>query len=136
MAGHRLAIEPDIDEIPRVIDWVERCCGDDGVDSGVTFKMMLAVEEALANVVAHAFVGVPPPHLIQLRLDIAADRCVAAEFAYRSTLRPPAPCARRKSLARRKASEDRDMSSEESKLTSVVAEYERLGHRLRFSASA
>ena len=31
---------------------------------------------------------------------------------------------------------DRDMSSRESKLTSVVAEYERLGHRLRFSASA
>ena len=30
----------------------------------------------------------------------------------------------------------RVMSSEESKLTSVVAEYERLGHRLRFSASA
>ena len=28
------------------------------------------------------------------------------------------------------------MGSRESKLTSVVAEYERLGHRLRFSASA
>ena len=29
-----------------------------------------------------------------------------------------------------------DIRSEESKLTSVVAEYERLGHRLRISASA
>jgi serine/threonine-protein kinase RsbW len=77
MASHNTAVAPDMSAIPPLIEWVEQCCGDDGVDSGVTFKMMLAIEEALANVIAHAFVEVPPPHLIQLRLDIAADRCAA-----------------------------------------------------------
>jgi hypothetical protein len=41
-----------------------------------------------------------------------------------------------RAVATAKAILERDMSSRESKLTSVVAEYERLGHRLRFSASA
>src|SRR5260370_29787100 len=77
MASHDTAVAPDLSAIPPLIEWVKRCCGDDGADSGVTFKMMLAVEEALANVVAHAFVGVMPPHLIRGRLDIAADPCGA-----------------------------------------------------------
>jgi anti-sigma regulatory factor (Ser/Thr protein kinase) len=77
MASHDTAVAPDMSAIPPLIEWVERCCGDGGVDGDLTFKMMLAIEEALANIVVHAFVGVPPPHRIQVRLDIAADRCVA-----------------------------------------------------------
>ena len=67
---------------------------------------------------------------------VAQSRSIDRSFA--------PPRSDEKSLARRKAraplelygSEDRDICSRESKLTSVVAEYERLGHRLRFSASA
>ena len=57
MASHDTAVASDMAAIPPLIEWVERRCGDDGVDSGVTFKMMLAIEEALANIVAHAFLG-------------------------------------------------------------------------------
>jgi len=88
MASHDTAVAPDISAISPLIEWVEHCCGGDGVDDGVTFKMMLAVEEALANVVAHAFIGVPPPHLIRVRLDIAAGRGTARS---RHTAAPARP---------------------------------------------
>ena len=35
--------------------------------------MMLALEEAVTNVINHAFAGLPPPHLIRVRLDITAE---------------------------------------------------------------
>jgi serine/threonine-protein kinase RsbW len=77
MAFHELRLEPQVSEIARLNDWVEACCGADGVGDDTGFKMTLALEEAVANVIGNAFDGVPPPHLITVRLDIAAKSVVA-----------------------------------------------------------
>ena len=55
MASHELSVEPQVSEIPRLLDWVEACCGADGVGDEVRYKIMLALEEAVANVINHAF---------------------------------------------------------------------------------
>jgi serine/threonine-protein kinase RsbW len=73
MAAHVLRVEPQVSEIPRLLDWVEACCGAEGVGDEIRYKMMLALEEAVTNVINHAFAGLPPPHLIQVRLDITAE---------------------------------------------------------------
>lgn len=78
MAAHELRVEPQVSEIPRLIDWVEACCGADGLADEVTFKVALALEEAVVNVISHAFAGLPPPHLITVRLKITLAS-VAAE---------------------------------------------------------
>ena len=70
MAGHRLAIEPDIGEIPRLIDWIERCCGEAGIASDLSFRLALALDEAVTNVIGHAFNGQAPPHRIAVELAI------------------------------------------------------------------
>ena len=77
MASHELCVEPQVSEIPRLIDWVEACCGADGLADDLTFKIALALEEAVMNVITHAFAGLPPPHLIRVRLDIAAESFTA-----------------------------------------------------------
>jgi len=38
MASHNTAVAPDMSAIQPLIEWVEQCCGDDGVDSGVTSR--------------------------------------------------------------------------------------------------
>jgi anti-sigma regulatory factor (Ser/Thr protein kinase) len=73
MASHELNLEPQVSEIPRLLDWVEACCGAEGVADEVRYKIMLALDEAVANVINHAFGDVPPPHLIRVRLDITAE---------------------------------------------------------------
>jgi serine/threonine-protein kinase RsbW len=70
MAGHHLASEPDLGELPRLIEWVERCCGEAGIGSDLSFKLALALDEAVTNVIGHAFAGQPPPHRIAVELDI------------------------------------------------------------------
>ncbi len=70
MPSHELCIAPQVSEIPRLIDWVEACCGADGVADQVSFRIALSVEEAVTNVIGHAFAGIPPPHVIIVRLDI------------------------------------------------------------------
>ncbi len=77
MASHELAVEPEVSGIPRLIDWVEGCCGQEGVAADVTFKMTLAIEEAVMNVIGHAFAGRAPPHEMRLRLDITAESVIA-----------------------------------------------------------
>src|SRR5579863_5734920 len=79
MASHHLDVEPQVGEVARLIEWVGSCCAADGVSEEVTFKMTLAVEEAVVNVISHAFAGLPPPHSITVRLDIAAQS-IAAEI--------------------------------------------------------
>jgi serine/threonine-protein kinase RsbW len=44
----------------------------------VAHKLALALEEAVMNVLTHAFAGLPPPHRISIRLAIA-DAGVLAE---------------------------------------------------------
>jgi anti-sigma regulatory factor (Ser/Thr protein kinase) len=77
MASHELCVESQVSEIPRLVDWVKACCGAEGLADDTSFKIALALEEAVMNVISHAFAGLPPPHLIRVRLDIAAERLTA-----------------------------------------------------------
>lgn len=77
MAGHRLEIEPDIGEIPRLVDWVEHCCGEAGIGSDLSFRLTLALDEAVTNVIGHAFTGQALPHRIAVELDITDTSVVA-----------------------------------------------------------
>ncbi|MGE5270758.1 MAG: ATP-binding protein [Thiohalocapsa sp.] len=77
MASHTLGVASQVSEIPRLIDWVEACCGGDGVAAEIGFRIALAIEEAVTNVITHAFVGIAPPHLITVRLDITPQLLVA-----------------------------------------------------------
>jgi anti-sigma regulatory factor (Ser/Thr protein kinase) len=60
-----------------LIGWVEGCCGAEGVADHIAFRLALALEEAVTNVIGHAFDGVPPPHLITVRLEITSRRFIA-----------------------------------------------------------
>lgn len=79
MASYEIALEPAIGEIPRLLDWIERCFAAHSVPRTTAFRVQLAVEEAIVNVIKHAFIGTPPPHWIRLRLDIDAQ-CIRAEL--------------------------------------------------------
>jgi anti-sigma regulatory factor (Ser/Thr protein kinase) len=77
MAAHELRVEPQVTEIPRLLDWVEACCSAEGVADELRYKVMLALEEAVTNIINHAFADVPPPHLIRVHLEINAELFVA-----------------------------------------------------------
>jgi anti-sigma regulatory factor (Ser/Thr protein kinase) len=77
MVGHRLSLNPDVAEIPRLNDWIERRCGEAGLGDEFSSRLMLALEEAAMNVIAHAFEGMTPPHRIDIQLDITADTVAA-----------------------------------------------------------
>jgi anti-sigma regulatory factor (Ser/Thr protein kinase) len=78
MEFDELRIEPQISEIPRLIEWVEAHCAAAGVTGDVAMKLALVLEEAVANVINHGLPGSPPPHRVAVRLEIDADT-VAAE---------------------------------------------------------
>jgi anti-sigma regulatory factor (Ser/Thr protein kinase) len=77
MPSHEFHVQPQVCEVSRLIDWVGSRCGADGLAEDVTFKVTLALEEAVINVIRHAFVGLPPPHSIKVRLDITAASVTA-----------------------------------------------------------
>jgi anti-sigma regulatory factor (Ser/Thr protein kinase) len=77
MASHDMTVRPDLSAIAPLNEWVEERCQEAGLGGELTFKFMLAIEEAVTNVVSYAFAEVPPPHRIRLRLDIDEDRCAA-----------------------------------------------------------
>jgi len=77
MARHELSLEPDVAGIPRLLDWIEQACTGEGLAREFIFKVALAVEEAVVNVINHAFDGMPPPHLVEVHLDISPARLVA-----------------------------------------------------------
>lgn len=77
MASYALSLVPLVSEIPRLTGWIEACADEAGLEERVAFSLTLALEEAVANVIAHAFADRPPPHRIALRLDISAESCVA-----------------------------------------------------------
>jgi len=79
MPSHHLVLVPEIGEIPRLLDWVEKCCAEAGVDEGVVAKLSLALDEAAANVIDHAFSETPPPHRFEVTLTIDTER-IAAEL--------------------------------------------------------
>jgi len=70
MAVARLDLAPDIAEIPRLLDWVETCCGEADVDADIVFKLTLSIDEAVVNVINHAFGETPPPHQLSVELTI------------------------------------------------------------------
>ena len=77
MSSFRLDVAPDIAEIPRLNDWIEACCEESGVATDLIFKLTLALEEAVTNVMQHAFTGSLPPHRIEIALAIDAERVIA-----------------------------------------------------------
>jgi anti-sigma regulatory factor (Ser/Thr protein kinase) len=77
MAEYRLDVTSDIAEIPRLIAWVETCCDECAVGGDTPFKLALALEEAVANVINHAFAGVPAPHRITIELAVKPGRVAA-----------------------------------------------------------
>jgi anti-sigma regulatory factor (Ser/Thr protein kinase) len=66
MAVHQIALADDVGEIPRLNDWVEEVLTAEGLAAPLVFKMTLALEEAVVNVIDHAFDGVAAPHRIEL----------------------------------------------------------------------
>ena len=80
MPSYRLGVKAQVSEVARLIEWIEGCAGRDGVDQAVAYQVMLAVEEAVMNVIGYAFEGQPPPHSITVRLDIDAAK-IAAEVS-------------------------------------------------------
>lgn len=77
MASHEISVEPDISAVAPLIEWIEGRCRENGLADDTTFKMALILEEAVTNVINHAFADLPPPHMIRVRLDIAIERIVA-----------------------------------------------------------
>lgn len=77
MASYELCLEPQVSEISRLIDWIEGCSVADGVSDELRLKMTLALEEAVMNVIGNAFGGLPPPHLVMVRIDITAGSFAA-----------------------------------------------------------
>jgi serine/threonine-protein kinase RsbW len=77
MADHHLVLQPDIAEMPRLLDWIEASCAEGGVAVDIALKLALAIEEAVANTVNHGFRDAVPPHRLEVRLDIASRRLVA-----------------------------------------------------------
>ncbi len=77
MALHQLDVKPQVSEVARLNEWIGSRCAAEGLADDVTFKMTLAIEEAVVNVISHAFEGLPPPHSIRVRLDIAAQSITA-----------------------------------------------------------
>jgi anti-sigma regulatory factor (Ser/Thr protein kinase) len=70
MASYGLCVEPQASGLPRLLDWIEACCRAEAVADELRCKMMLALEEAVTNILKNAFAGVPPPHIVEVRLDI------------------------------------------------------------------
>jgi anti-sigma regulatory factor (Ser/Thr protein kinase) len=77
MTKHDTTVAPDLSAIPPLIEWVEERCREAGLSGELAFKLMLAIEEAVTNVVSYAFAEMPPPHRIQVRLDIDNGHCTA-----------------------------------------------------------
>jgi len=77
MASHELDVTPQVGEVPRLIDWIGSSCAAEGLAEDITFKLTLALEEAVVNVMNHAFAGLPPPHSITVRLEVTAQTAIA-----------------------------------------------------------
>ena len=79
MASHEFAVKPVVSEVARLIEWIGIRCAAEGLADDIAFKLTLGLEEAVVNVITHAFQGLPPPHSILVRLDVT-PRSVAAEI--------------------------------------------------------
>jgi serine/threonine-protein kinase RsbW len=80
MSHHEISLEPAVSEVSRLIDWIGRCCAQDGLPDDVAFTMTLALEEAVVNIISHGFADVPQPHEIRVRLDTGGANLIAEVY--------------------------------------------------------
>jgi serine/threonine-protein kinase RsbW len=72
-AGDTITISSQVERIDDARRWVTDHVRAAGVDDDAIFELELALTEALANIVAHAYSG-EPDHEIRLGVSIGADR--------------------------------------------------------------
>ena len=77
MGRHDIALKPEIAEVPRLLDWVERLGAAERVAPEIATRIALALEEAVTNVIRHAFVDLPPPHVLRVRIEVDANALTA-----------------------------------------------------------
>jgi len=78
MGKHEIALQPQLSEVARLLDWVERTAMAEGISGEIVFRVMLAIEEAVTNVIRHAFADLPSPHVLRVRLEIGVEELTAA----------------------------------------------------------
>ena len=71
-AARKIIIDSRLEEIPRVTRWVEEQIGGAGLKDGLSFDIQVCLEEAIANIVLHAFKGAKG-HPIVVSLAIGAE---------------------------------------------------------------
>lgn len=54
-----LLVTSDLEQLPRVLDFVRAACADAGMDEDGVFACELATDEACANIMEHAYEGSP-----------------------------------------------------------------------------
>jgi serine/threonine-protein kinase RsbW len=69
-----ISVEARLDNLPPLLQWLERACEDASVSDDVTFSLQLAVEEVCANLIRH---GYGPEAAGPIRLSFAADARLA-----------------------------------------------------------
>ena len=77
MASHEFDVKPQVCEVARLIEWIGSRCAAEGLVDDIAFKLTLALEEAVVNVISHGFADLPPPHSITVRLEITAQSVTA-----------------------------------------------------------
>ena len=50
-----MTIANDVEEVPRMSEFIEAFCEDSGLDMSATMRLNLAIEEAVVNVIAYAY---------------------------------------------------------------------------------
>jgi anti-sigma regulatory factor (Ser/Thr protein kinase) len=73
MTTNQFIMEPNVAEIPRLNEWVEEVLAAGGVGPTPMFNTTLVIEEAVMNVIDHAFEGLAPPHKIELSVTVGPD---------------------------------------------------------------
>lgn len=69
-----LPITADVEEIPKVSEWLETLAERDDLPMNVLFGLQLSVEEALANVIDHGFPDHSHRAVIRLEYQKLDDR--------------------------------------------------------------
>ena len=90
LARHRaeLTVDASIDELPRLLDVVDRVCRASGADAAMTYDVRLAVDEVCSNLIAHGYRGLAPGP-VALSVEAMPDRMVIriADRGHRFDLR-------------------------------------------------
>jgi anti-sigma regulatory factor (Ser/Thr protein kinase) len=56
-SAHHLHLHATHTDLPVIRSFTERCCQESGLDDEQTFWILLAVEEAITNIIEHAYAG-------------------------------------------------------------------------------